>query len=227
MDVTAKTSTTSKKTGLRERKKRASRHSIVMSALKLFEENGYDGTKIEEIADRAVVSVPTLYRYFDSKRDIALAAAEEEITSMRKAAVKLADSPLGDPVETFSKVILTWMEGVLSEDRGRIVRLLWKITYSEAIRAPSGDDYGQRYAKVVSDGLHELFVQLAEAAKQESKFRQSADSQDIAKTFMFLSHGIFRLCLLGQGLERKEAVALVRQQVKLVIDGFSTRDDSH
>ena len=50
--------------------KEARRKQIVDSALNLFVEKGYKGTTTQEIAKSAGVSEVTLFRNFDSKKDI-------------------------------------------------------------------------------------------------------------------------------------------------------------
>ncbi|MGP4005518.1 TetR/AcrR family transcriptional regulator [Streptomyces sp. 4N124] len=58
--------------GLRERKKIKTRMAIRTATYELIQEQGYDATTIEQIADRAEVSPSTVFRYFPTKEDIVL-----------------------------------------------------------------------------------------------------------------------------------------------------------
>jgi AcrR family transcriptional regulator len=64
--------TTQPQRGWRERKKAKTKAAIQHHALRLFQQQGYDATTIEQIAEAAEISPSTFFRYFPNKEDVVL-----------------------------------------------------------------------------------------------------------------------------------------------------------
>ena len=84
------------------------REQILDAATKLFAELGYADTDTQLIADRLRVGKGTLYRYFPSKRDLFLAAADR---GMRKLCQYIDDAiaPIQDPPERIAVVVRSYL----------------------------------------------------------------------------------------------------------------------
>jgi len=98
--------------GRRELRKQQTRRHIMDAAHDLFEEVGYDDARTAEIARRAGVSEPTVFRYFPTKADVAMAPFHEWVGRLTDqfiallgdgtpydATIALMDAP--DPVVLF------------------------------------------------------------------------------------------------------------------------------
>lgn len=57
---------------LRERKKQRTREAIRREAYRLFREQGYDATTVDQIAAAAEISPSTFFRYFPTKEEVVL-----------------------------------------------------------------------------------------------------------------------------------------------------------
>jgi AcrR family transcriptional regulator len=64
--------------GLREKKKHKLRQTVQREAFRLFAEQGYEATTVEQIAEAAEISTTTFYRYYSSMVDVVLAGGGYE-----------------------------------------------------------------------------------------------------------------------------------------------------
>jgi AcrR family transcriptional regulator len=68
------------------------RERLVLAAVDLFTEQGYDATTVAQIAERAGVTRSTFFRHFSDKREVLVAGQE---TLGRLLAEGIADAPAG------------------------------------------------------------------------------------------------------------------------------------
>ena len=65
-------------------KKNVNTSEIIRAAVNLFASNGYEFTKLEDVAAEAGVHVQTIYRHFKTKESLAISAAAEPLASLRE-----------------------------------------------------------------------------------------------------------------------------------------------
>ena len=80
----------------------ARREEILAAATQLFAENGFSDTMTQELADRLGVGKGTIYRYFPSKRDLFLAAADRVMRSLT-AQVEAGIAGIEDGLERIAR----------------------------------------------------------------------------------------------------------------------------
>ncbi|MGW1543383.1 TetR/AcrR family transcriptional regulator [Streptomyces sp. NPDC002309] len=104
--------------GLRERKKRKTREAIRQATFTLVDEQGYDATTVEQIADRAEVSPSTVFRYFPAKEDIVLSG------DLGPALVeRLRTRPAHEPWQTALRHVLREAIGLALREQGEVTRM--------------------------------------------------------------------------------------------------------
>ena len=139
---------TDRSVSLRERKKLKTREAIRRHAFRLFDENGYANTTVEQIADAAEVSPSTFFRYFPSKESVLLAddmdpvmleALERQPRELSPmAAVRRAAE------ETFA---------AMSQDQWEVERTRQRLIFSiPEIKAATYDEY-HRTIRIFTEAL--------------------------------------------------------------------------
>ena len=88
--------------GLRERKKLATRHALHLAALQLVAERGLDDVSVDDIAERADVSPRTFFNYFPSKVDAVIGLDPD--TSRQQVAAFLGRPADESPVQAMRAV---------------------------------------------------------------------------------------------------------------------------
>jgi AcrR family transcriptional regulator len=71
--------------GLRSRKKAKTRIMIEDAALRLFAEQGYEATTVEQITATVDISTTTFFRYFPTKADVVLCQQDVHLPMLREA----------------------------------------------------------------------------------------------------------------------------------------------
>lgn len=84
------------KPGWREQKRARLRLDLMRAAVDLMKEQGFDGTTVEQIAQRAGTSPATFFRYFRTKEDVLFGDTPDRLAALRDrlAAADRSRSPV-------------------------------------------------------------------------------------------------------------------------------------
>ncbi|MEZ0091179.1 TetR family transcriptional regulator [Streptacidiphilus sp. EB129] len=119
--------------GLRERKKLKTRRAIRAAAFRLFTEQGYDGTTVDQIADAAEVSPSTFFRYFPTKEDLVVG---DEYDPVMEAALRAR--PAGEPVlESMRQSFLPALRQIVTAEPEEMLLRMRLMQENAVIRARS------------------------------------------------------------------------------------------
>jgi len=114
----------------RQRKKTATRDRLRASALRLFREQGYDATTVEQIAAAAGVSHMTFFRYFPSKEDVAMSDSYDPLIAQA-----LEQTPAAWPVtRRIRTVLVQGLRHVYDTDRDALFAQNKLIVSTPALR---------------------------------------------------------------------------------------------
>ena len=123
--------------GLRERKKARTRAAIREHALRLFREQGYYATTIEQIADAAEVSPATFFRYFPTKEDVVL---QDDFDVISPEVLAALPPELG-PIAAFRAASIATLTTLSEDDRARFRETTELTMQIPEIRARAIDEF--------------------------------------------------------------------------------------
>lgn len=116
--------------GRRERKKLATRHALIDAAVALFTDQGFDGTTVAQIADRADVSTRTFFLHFATKEDVLAGEGDARVELGLKA---IAERVPGEgPDEAFARAMRVMIDDGRPEETE-----LGRLRYRMALEAPT------------------------------------------------------------------------------------------
>jgi AcrR family transcriptional regulator len=123
--------------GLRERKKARTRAAIREHALRLFREQGYAATTVDQISEAADVSPSTFFRYFPTKEDVVL---QDEMDVIALAAFE-AQSPDLSPVAAFRAAAREAFSALSDDDLAKLRETAELTLTVPELRARAMDEY--------------------------------------------------------------------------------------
>ncbi|OOG67692.1 TetR family transcriptional regulator [Sinorhizobium sp. A49] len=130
-------------TGLRARQKADRNRRILDAAALLFREVGYDSARIEDIAERAEVSVGTFYNYYENKGDILVATVSMEVEEVLAAGRTIVDNPPSSVEGALEALIGQYYDHSLVY----LSKEMWRTAMAISIQQPESP-FSKRYTEL-------------------------------------------------------------------------------
>jgi AcrR family transcriptional regulator len=162
--------------GLRERQKVAREKRILESASMLFKRDGYDKTRMEDIADLAEVSTGTTYNYYQSKADILIAVVSMEVEEILIVGERLIEGPLSSVDEALNALIGVYYE----HSQVYLNKEMWRMAMAFSIQRPQ-TPFSQRYAEL-DQRISMQVVCLIETFQVKNMIISHLDHQALGET---------------------------------------------
>lgn len=139
------------------------RERILQCALDLFYARGYDAVGVQEIADRAGITKPTLYYYFGNKIGLLKELLETEYAEIKKANCETAKYN-GDIPQTLYQLTSAYIDNALSHRK--MYMLMMALFYS----AKENEAY-QAVKPLIMDFYYTVVGIFERAAKELGNMR--------------------------------------------------------
>lgn len=120
------------KIGLHQRNRQKRVDAILLSAAEMFRQNGFEATRIEDIAQHAEVSAGTIYAYFETKDNILMAILAKHRDSTVPRRRGIVENPPSDLVEAF----VAYERALLNDVTRFLDRDLWRRVTAAGVMQP-------------------------------------------------------------------------------------------
>jgi AcrR family transcriptional regulator len=141
------------------------RDRILNEALTLFAQNGYDGTSVEDIAEKVGIKAPSLYNHFKGKEDILNALIDNAEARYEESFG--SEQHIGKIPESREDFVRVTMERILFTMRDPMIRKIRKFLVQEQFRS-------DRLAAITTrhqlEGVQKMYTRIIEGMMEKGLF---------------------------------------------------------
>ncbi len=191
-----------------KKKSRNTRGKIVSAAWKLFYQQGYDDTTIEEIVEESGTSRGSFYHYFEGK-DALLSSLSYLFDDKYAELEKEMDPSLG-PIE---KLMFLNQELFLMIENTVSVELLSRLFATQLTTS------GERHLLNTNRTYYKLLRQITMEGQQQEVFKPELSVNDIMRAYAMFERGLmYEWCISGGNYSLCQHSATM---MKLFLEGLS------
>jgi TetR/AcrR family acrAB operon transcriptional repressor len=185
------------------------RQKLLEAALAVFSRNGYDATRLEDIAAEAGVTRGAIYHHFGSKPEL-YTTLTGEMWERVMPVLEQAMTEGGSPVDILRRSFIRKMSFVEEDDAFRAINEL--IMFKTAV-IPELEDGMRMKRDGVRQAVNIIAGHVTEGIEQ-GLIRPSVNARDMALAYYALQDGLMALWLIDP------ALFSLKEQAAAVVDMF-------
>jgi AcrR family transcriptional regulator len=183
------------------------------AALDLFREEGFDKTRMEDIAARALVSIPTVYNYFASKREVLIEILQEDRNQANESFEHLASTPPAEPSAGFAALVYANMRDI----RDPKDKQLWRELIAAVAKSHDRErDPFEKNQDVFRHYIKRLLQHYVATGKIDRKLPLDLTVDVILAVN---SHNL-RFLVASESCTPEDVRVLTRRQIKMILLGW-------
>lgn len=204
--------------GLREKQKADRHRRMVSAASRLFTKHGYDATSMEAIADKAGVSVGTVYNYYESKSEILLAIVVQEGEETYAGGQELLNEAENGASGVLDDLVVLYLKSPLRFMR----KPEWRQAIALSILQPE-TRFGRQYRQV-ENRLEALSSQAIENLVERGELVGVSDPTALGKVLFHTVHAAFVAFVSGEDVKFDDIHADLKTRIDAMLSCYLPRD---
>lgn len=198
---------------MRERKKEATKNNILLAAVELINERGFSDTTMQLIAEKADVSLRTLYNYFPTKESIVATYVQREVQREQENSW----AQLINLQSTRERLRVLCLKSAEWMRKNRLLAEVYTLELDPRsyICVTSNADFPK-------SGLDELVMELIALGQKQGDMNQSLGVEVLTRQFFGFYHFSILTWLCDTSQEVEE---LFEQGLKLLFDGIGQKEN--
>ena len=194
------------------------RDRILDETLTLFAENGYDGTSVEQIAERVGIKAPSLYNHFKGKEDILNTLID--IAESRYEELFGSDNNIGRLPGSKEEFIRSEVQRVSFTVHDPMIRRIRKFLVREQFR-------NERFAEITTNhqlnGVRRMYTKIIEGMMSKGLFRD--DDPELLAIELISPVALWIAKADRQPQYRQEIMQDIEKHVRHFCEQYMSHDD--
>ncbi len=181
------------KDSTRERERLARERDMLDAAIKLFCENGFEKTSMEDVAKESEYTKKTIYRYFTCKEDLFFAVMLDGYRILTEM-ITSSHNPNCNGLENIRRSFFAFYD--FNVKHSQLLQLMTMEGIIKSYSVNKDVPYREKLngqTMIMFKGIIELFVY----AKSEGSIRSDVDVTQLAHSSIFMATGFFHLFSLS------------------------------